>query len=90
MPEKVIIYTTDYCPYCDRAKEYFSTRGIAFEEIDVTRNPQLYAELKARTGHMTVPQIFIDGQFVGGYSDLIDKVRRGELLVAEPRDSYKR
>jgi GrxC family glutaredoxin len=90
MPEKVIIYTKDYCPYCDRAKEYFSTRGIAFEEIDITRDPQLYAELKARTGHMTVPQIFIDGQFVGGYSDLIDKVRRGELLVAEPRDSYKR
>jgi GrxC family glutaredoxin len=85
MPEKVIIYTKDYCPYCDRAKEYFSTRGIAFEEIDVTRNPQLYAELKARTGHMTVPQIFIDGQFVGGYSDLIDKVRRGELVVAETK-----
>jgi GrxC family glutaredoxin len=90
MPEKVIIYTKDYCPYCNRAKEYFSTRGIAFEEIDITRDPQLYADLKQRTGHMTVPQIFIDGQFVGGYSDLIDKVRRGELLVAEPRDSYKR
>jgi GrxC family glutaredoxin len=85
MPEKVIIYTKDYCPYCDRAKEYFSTRGIAFEEIDITRDPQLYAELKARTGHMTVPQIFIDGQFVGGYSDLIDKVRRGELVVAETK-----
>lgn len=82
MPEKVTIYTKDYCPYCDRAKEYFGTRGIAFEEIDVTRDPQVYADLKQRTGHMTVPQIFIDDKFVGGYTDMVDKIRRGELVIA--------
>lgn len=82
MPEKVVIYTKDYCPYCDRAKEYFAARGIAFEEIDVTRDAQLYADLKQRTGHLTVPQIFIDGRFVGGYTDMMDKIRRGELAFA--------
>lgn len=82
MTEKVTIYSKDYCPYCDRAKEYFSSRGIAFEEIDVTRDAQAYAELKARTHHMTVPQIFIGDEFVGGYTDMIDKIRRGELTIA--------
>ena len=81
MAEKVTIYTKDYCPYCDRAKEYFSSRGITFEEIDVTRDPQAYAQLRERTRHMTVPQIFIGEQFVGGYTDMIDKVRRGELTI---------
>lgn len=81
MAEKVTIYTKDYCPYCDRAKEYFSSRGITFEEIDVTRDPQAYAQLRERTRHMTVPQIFIGEQFVGGYTDMIDKVRRGELAI---------
>lgn len=81
MAEKVTIYTKDYCPYCDRAKEYLSSRGIAFEEIDVTRDPQAYAQLRERTHHMTVPQIFIGEQFVGGYTDMIDKVRRGELAI---------
>lgn len=83
MTEKVIIYSKDYCPYCDRAKEYFSNRGIPFEEIDVTRDPKIYEELKARTRHMTVPQIFIGGQFIGGYTDMIDKIRRGELAIAQ-------
>lgn len=82
MPAKVTLYTKNYCPYCNRAKEYFRSRGIAYEEIDVTDKPDLYAELKQRTQHMTVPQIFIDGVFIGGYTDLIDKIRRGELTIA--------
>lgn len=81
MNEKVLIYTKDYCPYCDRAKEFFASRKIPFEEIDVSRDPQAYSDLKARTHHMTVPQIFIGDAFIGGYTDLVDKVRRGELSI---------
>lgn len=82
MNEKVIIYTKDYCPYCDRAKEFFASRNIGFEEIDVSRDPQAYNDLKARTHHMTVPQIFIGDNFIGGYTDLMAKVRSGELSIA--------
>ncbi len=84
MQEKVTIYTKDYCPYCDRAKEYFASRKIPFEEIDVTRSPQVYEELKARTRHITVPQIFIGDKFIGGYTDMMDKIRRGELTITAP------
>lgn len=84
MPHKIVIYTKNYCPYCDRAKEYFRHRGLAFDEVDVTHDPQLYTELKARTQHMTVPQIFIDGVFIGGYTDMIDKIRAGTLVLTAP------
>ncbi|MCS6971858.1 MAG: glutaredoxin [Turneriella sp.] len=79
----VVIYTKNYCPYCRRAKEFFQSRGIAFDEIDVTHDPEGYAALKARTGHMTVPQIFIRGEFIGGFSDLLEKFRRGEIQLPQ-------
>jgi glutaredoxin 3 len=81
MQPKVTIYSKDYCPYCDRAKEFFESRSIPFEEINVSTEPATLAELKAKTHHMTVPQIFIDGVFVGGYTDLVDKFRRGEVSL---------
>lgn len=67
---KVVIYTKSHCPYCVRAKNLFSQKGVAFEERFLDDKPEEYAELKARTGMMTVPQIFIDDQLVGGYTDL--------------------
>lgn len=76
---KVLIYTKDYCPYCDRAKEFFKARSVAYEEINIQRDPAQYDALKSRTHHMTVPQIFIDDNFVGGYTDLIAKVQQGAL-----------
>ncbi len=76
---KVLIYTKDYCPYCDRAKDFFKGRGVAYDEVNIQNDPAGYNALKARTHHMTVPQIFIDDNFVGGYTDLIAKVKQGEL-----------
>ncbi len=77
----VQIYTKGYCPYCDRAKEFFTARGIAYDGINIESDPDQYAALKARTQHMTVPQIFIDGNFIGGYTDMIAKVKHGELTI---------
>ncbi len=73
------IYSKDYCPYCDKAKNTFKAEGWEYEEIDVTNRPELYMELKEKTGHMTVPQIFVDDEFIGGSDDLekqIDHVRK--------------
>lgn len=81
MKKNIVIYSTKTCPYCERAKKYFSERQITFEERDLTNRPEELSALKERTGHMTVPQIFIDDQFIGGYSDLSQKVASGEILL---------
>jgi GrxC family glutaredoxin len=83
-PKEIIIYSKDYCPYCDRAKEFFAQRGLTYREIDVAVDPKAYQELKARTHHMTVPQIFFDELFVGGYTDLIEKVEAGQFAWLKP------
>lgn len=76
---KVVVYTKSYCPYCDRAKALLNQKGVAFEEVDLDDRPEEYAALKQRTGLMTVPQILIDDQLVGGYTDMAELDREGKL-----------
>lgn len=66
----VEIYTTPWCPYCHAAKRLLEDRGIPFEETDVSGDAALQAELGRRSGRRTVPQIFIDGEAIGGYAEL--------------------
>jgi glutaredoxin 3 len=75
----VQVYTTDHCPYCTRAKSLLAKRGIAFEEIDVTHEPEKRAWLVETTGQKTVPQIFIKGEPIGGSDELHALDRSGEL-----------
>lgn len=76
---EVKIYETDYCPYCRAAEQLFRAKGITFETIDVTGDHETRQWLVSVTGQRTVPQIFIDGKSIGGYSDARDLDRRGEL-----------
>ena len=76
---KVVIYSKTYCPFCVRAKSLLSDKGVAFEEIMVDSKPELFTELKQKTGMMTVPQIFIDDKLVGGYTELAELDEKGEL-----------
>lgn len=76
---KVLIYTKSFCPYCDRAKALFKRKGANYEEISVEGNEKLYSELKQKTGLMTVPQIFINDELIGGYSDLSALDQQGLL-----------
>lgn len=66
----VIVYTTDYCPYCRRAKNLLTKKNIPFQEIDLTRDDTKRKELEAKTGWMTVPMIFIGDKFIGGSDEL--------------------
>ena len=67
----VEIYTTPICPYCLAAKRLLSKKGVAFTEIDVSRDPTLRDTMTTRAkGRRTVPQIFIGGTHVGGCDDL--------------------
>lgn len=77
---RVEVYTQKICPYCVRAKALLSRKGVAYEEIDVTDDVELRARMVERAGgRRTVPEIFIDGQIVGGYDDLKALDDRGEL-----------
>jgi glutaredoxin 3 len=83
---RVVIYSTRVCPYCAAAKELLRRKGVAFEEVDLTDQPEERARLRERTGRTTVPQIFIGDKSVGGYDDLRALDRQGELdrLLAGP------
>lgn len=76
---KVIIYTTDYCGYCKRAKALLSQKGITFEEINVEGDDEKRAWLIEQTGQRTVPQIFINEKSIGGYDELSALDRSGKL-----------
>jgi glutaredoxin 3 len=73
------MYTTRWCGYCVRAKTLLESRGISFEEISLDDDPDFRRRLLDLTGGWTVPQIVIDGQPIGGYTELWQLDRSGEL-----------
>ena len=76
----VVIYTTSYCGFCWAAKRHLDKRRVAYEEIDVTGDRDARRALVERAeGRTTVPQIFIGGLSIGGYTELRALDRRGEL-----------
>ena len=77
---KVEIYTKWGCPYCVRAKALLDSKGVAYEEYDVTMGGPKKAEMLERVpGAATVPQILISGQAVGGSDDLAALENAGKL-----------
>ena len=68
---KVQVYATGWCPYCARARQLLNSKGVEIEEIDVDARPGARAEMIARSGRRTVPQIFINQTHIGGCDDLI-------------------
>jgi glutaredoxin 3 len=67
---KVVMYVTDWCPYCERARSLLADKGVTVEEIDVELVAGAREEMRARSGRDTVPQIFIGDSHVGGSDDL--------------------
>lgn len=77
---RVEIYTKFLCPYCTRAKNLLKSKGVPFEEIDISLGGPKRAEMLARAnGRTTVPQIFIDDRHIGGSDDLAELDRAGGL-----------
>lgn len=77
---KVEVYTKMGCPYCARAKKLLDSKGIAYEEIDITMGgPKRTEMLERAPGHSTVPSIFIDGRHLGGSDDLAALDAKGGL-----------
>jgi glutaredoxin 3 len=90
MAAAVTIYTTTVCPFCIRAKSLLRAKGVPFREIDVERRPELREWLVARSRQRTVPQIFVNGAPLGGFTDIAALDQKGkldELLAREPTAS---
>lgn len=80
MTAKVEIYTTPFCPYCSRAKKLLQGKGIDFEEIDVMMAVGKRKEMRERTGGAnTVPQVFVDGTYLGDCDMIHALDAKGEL-----------
>lgn len=80
----VVVYTTQYCPYCMQAKALLRHKGVSFEEVDVTADDALRDKMVRESGRRTVPQIFINGSPIGGFDELraLDEDGRLDLLLA--------
>jgi glutaredoxin 3 len=76
---KVVMYTTEWCPYCRRAEALLRAKGAEIEMIDVDAQPDRRAEMQRRSSRRTVPQIWIGATHVGGCDDLHDLERQGRL-----------
>ncbi|MHB1809716.1 MAG: glutaredoxin family protein [Solirubrobacteraceae bacterium] len=82
---RIVVYTTDRCPYCVRAKRLLDSKGLRYEEINLGRDPEGRMKLAGKTGMMTFPQILIDGALVGGFEETAAAAATGhldELLAA--------
>lgn len=73
------IYTKGYCPFCKMAKKTLNSLNVSFEEFDITHNADKALEMQERSQRLTVPQIFIGDQHLGGNDDLQDALRNGQL-----------
>ncbi len=79
-PPEVTMYSTGWCPYCDRARGLLQRKGVAFSEVKVDEDPPMRDPmLKTSASLGTVPQIFVGDHHVGGFDDLYALDKAGEL-----------
>jgi glutaredoxin 3 len=81
---KVEVYSTAQCPYCTMAKQLLERKGVSYNEVRVDNDPTKRQEMMTKSRQRTVPQIFINGQPVGGYTDLValDRAKKLDSLLA--------
>jgi len=76
---KITVYTTDPCSFCTRAKQLLQQRGLTFDEVNLSRDPEGRSALSQLTGMMSFPQVVIEGEVVGGFMELVAADRSGRL-----------
>jgi glutaredoxin 3 len=84
---KVTVYTTDPCGFCRQAKALLDSRGVAYEEVSLAKDPDGRARLVLRTGQMTFPQIIAGDRVIGGFRELLEADRDGTLAEILPPDA---
>jgi len=76
---KVTVYTTDPCSFCVRVKALLKSRGVEFDEVNLSKDPAGRVELARRTGMMSFPQVLVGERVVGGYSEVQKAADNGQL-----------
>ena len=82
----VTVYTTEPCSFCARVKGLLKSRGVEFAEVNLSKDPEGRVELAQKTGMMTFPQVIIDGELVGGFTEVqaaAESGRLDELLIED-------
>lgn len=79
----IIVYSKNFCPYCDRAKNLLNRKGAKYEEKNIDGNAEELKKLFDKTGMKTLPQIFIDDKLIGGFDDMnaLDKLGKLDALI---------
>jgi glutaredoxin 3 len=67
---EVTVYTTVPCAFCDRVKGLLRSSGVQFTEVNLSKDPAGRVELAKKTGMMTFPQVLVDGELLGGYTEV--------------------
>jgi len=78
---KITVYSTEPCSFCERAKQLLKIRKLEFEEINLAKDPAGRAELVEKTGMISFPQIVVEGEVLGGFSELVAADRTGRLAA---------
>ena len=76
---KIRIYGNDSCAYCGAARMLLKQKGVDFEDILINKDPDALAELRSRTDRTSVPQVFLGDTHVGGFDELCELDKTGEL-----------
>ncbi len=79
MAAEVVMYCTAFCPYCVMAERLLAAKGVAVRKVRVDQDAQARARMERLSGRRTVPQVFIGGRHVGGFTDLARLEQAGEL-----------
>ena len=82
----IVLYTIYGCPFCQNAVKFLKTNRIPFKAVNIGNNAQMMVNLANSTGMKTVPKIFVQGRFIGGYHELMNIAKSGELqnLLSQP------
>jgi glutaredoxin 3 len=82
---QITVYTTDPCSFCIRVKQLLATRGVEYDEVNLSKDPEGRAQLVERTGMLSFPQVVIGDEVIGGFRETLEADRSGrlrELLAA--------
>jgi glutaredoxin 3 len=77
---QITVYTTEPCSFCVRVKQLLATRGVEYDEVNLSKDPEGRAELAERTGMLSFPQVVIGDELIGGFRETLEADRSGRLL----------
>jgi glutaredoxin 3 len=76
---QIIVYTTEPCSFCIRVKQLLTARGVEYDEVNLSKDPEGRAQLVERTGMLSFPQVVIGDEVIGGFRETIEADRSGRL-----------